>query len=64
MTLLLDAGISTSTCLFIPIMEVFQFGLRSPLSHAAAEKLRADIQSISFPCQVEIQASDEIPSQT
>ena len=64
MTLLLDAGISTSNCLFIPIMEVFQFGLRSPLSHAAAEKLRADIQSISFPYPVDIQASDEIPSQT
>ncbi len=64
MTSLLDAGISTSTCLFIPIMEVFQFGLRSPLSHAAAEKLRADIQSISFPYPVDIQASDEIPSQT
>jgi hypothetical protein len=62
MKLLLDAGISTSTCLFIPIMEVFQFGLQSPLSHAAAEKLRSEIKSISFPYQVEIQASDEIPS--
>lgn len=62
MKLLLDAGISTSTCLFIPIMEVFQFGLPSPLSHAAAEKLHSEIKSISFPYQVEIQASDEIPS--
>jgi hypothetical protein len=62
MKLLLDTGISTSTCLFIPIMEVFQFGLPSPLSHAAAEKLHSEIKSISFPYQVEIQASDEIPS--
>ncbi len=61
MTLLLNAGISTSNCSFIPIPGAFEFGSRSPLSHAAAEKLRADIQSLSFPYPVDIQASDEIP---
>ena len=63
MTLLLNAGISTSNCSFIPSSGAFQFGSRSPLSHAAAEKLYADIQSISFPYPVDIQASDDIPDQ-
>jgi len=63
MTLLLNAGISTSNCSFIPNPDTFHFGSRSPLSHAAAEKLRADIQSLSFPYPVDIQASDDIPGQ-
>lgn len=63
MTLLLDAGISTSNCFFIPIIEVFDFGSISPISHATAAKLRADIKAMKFPYNVQIDACDEIPGQ-
>jgi hypothetical protein len=63
MTLLLDAGISTSNCFFMPIIEVFDFGSISPMSHAVAAKLRADIEAIKFPYSVSFNACDEIPGQ-
>jgi hypothetical protein len=63
MTLLLNAGISTSKCSFIPTPGTFDFGSLSPLSHTTAEKLRADIQSISFPYPVNIKVNDDIPGQ-
>lgn len=63
MTLLLDAGISTSNCFFMPIIEVFDFGSISPMSHAVAAKLRADIEAIKFPYRVSVNACDGIPGQ-
>ena len=63
MKLLLDAGISTSNCLFLPKIEVFHFGLMAPMSHTTAAKFLADIETLRFPYKVEINASDEIPGQ-
>ncbi len=63
MTLLLDAGISISNCLFIPKIEVFNFGLLSPMSHEVGAKLRADIEAIKFPYSVSFNVCDEIPGQ-
>ena len=63
MKILLEAGISTANCFFIPKIEVFDFGSISPMSHGTAAKLRADIEAIKFPYSVQFSASEEIPGQ-
>lgn len=61
MKMLLEAGISTSNCFFMPKNEVFDFGSMSPMSRATCAKLRADIEAIKFPYSVQFSDSDEIP---